>query len=296
MNAKRLLPCTALVLGLFAAIPVCLAAVSKVPTAAPAAAKVELNNPFFAFDNGLNRDRLTPDEQARTLKKLGYAGIGYTGTRNLQARIKAFADRGLRVFNLYVWCNPARKVPYDPKLVEAIKQLKGTGVMLWMTVSGKTNDEQAATVIRKLADIAAKHGVKIALYPHLGNYIATAPQAVRLVKKIDRKNVGVTINLCHELRAGNGAKLPEIVKTAAPHLFQVSINGADHKGGWDKLIRPLGEGEFDVLGLLKNLKKAGYTGPIGLQCYAVKGDQRENLKRSMATWKEYQRKIASKEK
>jgi sugar phosphate isomerase/epimerase len=296
MNVKRLLPYTAIILLLLAAMLACEAKVSKAPAAPPVAEKGKLNNPFFAFDNGLNRDRLTADQQADTLKKLGYAGIGYTGTRNLPARIKAFADRGLRVFNLYVWCNPTRKVPYDPKLIKAMKVLEGTGVMLWMTVSGKTNDEQAAGVLREIADKAAKHGVKIALYPHLGNYIATTPQAVRLVKKIDRKNVGVTINLCHELRAGNGPKLPEIIKTAAPHLFLVSINGADHKGGWDKLIRPLGEGEFDVLGFLRNLNNAGYSGPIGLQCYAVKGDQRENLKRSMATWKEYQRKIASKEK
>lgn len=295
MNAKRLGPYTAIIMLLLAAMLACEAKV-KAPAAAPVAEKGKLNNPFFAFDNGLNRDRLTPEQQAQTLKKLGYAGIGYTGLRDLPKRLKAFKDCGLRVFNLYTWCNPTRKQPYDPKLLDAIKQLKGTGVMLWMTVSGKTNDEQAAEVIGKLADIADESGVKIALYPHLYNYIETAPQAVRLVKKINRKNVGMTINLCHELRSGNGPKLPEIIKASAPHLFQVSINGADHKGGWDKLIRPLGEGEFDVLGFLRNLNNAGYTGPIGLQCYAVKGDQRENLKRSMATWKEYQRKIASKAK
>ena len=296
MNVNRLLLCTTPMLLLFAVLLVCEAEPAKAPAKPPAAAKGELTNPFFAFDNGLNRPRMTPDQQARTLKKLGYAGIGYSGTGDLPKRIKAFKDCGLKVFNLYVWCNPTRKVPYDPKLIEAMKQLEGTGGMLWLTVSGKTDDEKAAKVIRELADAAAKHGVKIALYPHVGNYIATTTQAIRMVKKIDRKNVGVTINLCHELKAGSEAKLPEIIKAAAPYLFLVSINGADHKGGWDKLIRPLGDGEFDVLGFLKNLKAEGYSGPIGLQCYAVKGDQVKNLERSMATWKTYQKKIASKEK
>ena len=292
MNVKQLMCAAVMVLGLFTVMLICQAEVgAKAP-----AVKAGLNNPFFAFDNGLNRGRPTPDQQAKTLKKLGYAGIGYSGTRDLPARIKAFKDSGLKVFNLYVWCNPTRKDPYDPKLIDAIKQFEGTDSMLWLTVSGKTNDEQAAKVIGELADKAAKRGVKIALYPHYGFYIATAQQAIRLVKKIDRKNVGMTINLCHELRAGNGPKLPEIIKAAAKHLFQVSINGADHKGGWDKLIRPLGEGEFDVFGFLKNLNAAGYTGPIGLQCYAVKGDQVKNLERSMATWKTYQKKIAAGEK
>jgi len=70
-------------------------------------------------------------------------------------------------------------------------------------------------------------------------------------------------------------------------LFLVSINGADHKGGWDKLIQPLDRGEFDVRTFLEQLRDVGYTGPVGLQCYNVKGDLRENLQRSMKAWKEF---------
>ncbi|MCP4378585.1 MAG: sugar phosphate isomerase/epimerase, partial [bacterium] len=245
-----------------------------------------------------NRGRLTPEQQARTLKKLGYAGIGYTGVRDLPGKIKAFKDKGLKVFSLYVGCKPSGKIPYDPKLIDAMKQLEGTGVMLWLTVAGKTDDEKAVAVavVRELADAASRHGVKIALYPHLGLHAATTTEALRLVKKIDRKNVGVSMNLCHELKAGNGDKLPGIIKAAMPHLFLVSINGADHTGGWDKLIRPLGDGKFDVQGFLETLNRAGYTGPIGLQCYAVKGDQLKNLERSMTAWKIYQKKIADQKK
>jgi len=291
MKAKRLLRGAVMVLGLFTVMLVCQAKSVKAPV------KAGLTNPFFAFDNGINRGRLTIDQQAKTLKELGYAGIGYSGVGDLPKKVKAFKDQGIKVFSTYVWCSPGnKKRPYDPKLIEAMKQLEGTGVVLWLTVQGKTDDEKATAVVRELAEAAAKHGVKIALYPHFGFYIATTTQAIRLVKKVDRKNVGVSINLCHELKAGSEPKLPEIIKAAAPHLFMVSINGADHKGGWDKLIRPLGDGEFDVLGFLKTLNAAGYAGPIGLQCYAVKGDQKKNLARSMATWKEYQKKIASKEK
>ena len=243
-------------------------------------------NAFFAFDNGAGQGKWTPQKQAATLKELGYAGIGYTGINDLAKRLKAFKTQDLRVFSLYVACHLAKEVHYSPRLKEAMKQLEGTGAMIWLTLRGKSNDRDAAVIVQEIADAADRHGVKIAIYPHHGFYIATTTDAVRLVKKIDRKNVGVTINLCHELKAGNVTKLGDIVKEAAPHLFLVSINGADRgPGGWDKLIRPLGQGNFDVSTFLKQLTAAGYTGPIGLQCYNVRGDQRENLKGSMAEWR-----------
>ena len=146
---------------------------------------------------------------------------------------------------------------------------------------------RAVKLIREIADLADESGIRVALYPHYGFYVATAQDALGLVRAVDRKNVGLTFNLCHELRAGNAKRFDDLIKEIAPFMLYASINGADHKGGWDKLVRPLDEGEFDVAGLLVKLKNAGYAGPIGLQCYAVKGDQYENLKRSMAAWRSF---------
>jgi hypothetical protein len=81
------------------------------------------------------------------------------------------------------------------------------------------------------------------------------------------------------------AKIPELLEQARSCLFFVSIKGADHAGDWDRLIQPLGQGEFDVLPVLKKLKEIGFTGPIGLQHYGIEGDARANLKRSMDGWK-----------
>ena len=73
----------------------------------------------------------------------------------------------------------------------------------------------------------------------------------------------------------------------------VSINGAEHEGGWDRLIQPLDRGEFDVYGLLKKLVVLGYKGPIGLQCYKVPGDREENLTHSMAAWSKFSARMAA---
>ncbi len=70
-----------------------------------------------------------------------------------------------------------------------------------------------------------------------------------------------------------------------PHLFVVSINGADTDGkDWKTLIQTLDHGTFDMKGFLETLRDAGYTGPIGFQGYGIGGDANDNLKRTMAAW------------
>jgi hypothetical protein len=47
----------------------------------------------------------------------------------------------------------------------------------------------------------------------------------------------------------------------------------------------LDRGSFDVYRLLVMLRRLGYEGPIGLQCYGVKGDRHENLQRTIEAWR-----------
>jgi sugar phosphate isomerase/epimerase len=103
----------------------------------------------------------------------------------------------------------------------------------------------------------------------------------------------MAINLCHWLREGELEKMEERIHHAMPHLFLVSINGADKEGGWDRLIQTLDRGQFDVYRFLTALHKAGYRGPVGLQCYGVQGDRRENLNRSIEAWRKMNRRFAA---
>ena len=113
--------------------------------------------------------------------------------------------------------------------------------------------------------------------------------AVRVAKKVDRKNVGVTFNLCHALLDGAEARIPALIEEAAPYLFVATINGADSGASKmtevDRIIQPLDKGTYDVGAVLKKLKAAGFGGPIGLQCYNIKGDPRTLLPGSMAAWR-----------
>jgi len=245
-------------------------------------------NPFFVFDNGVGRGTWTPTEQVAHLAELGYAGISYQDEEDLDARLAAFEVGGLKVFNLYVPCHVDQEPAYNAGLVRTIARLKGTGVDLWLTVQGKAEeDTKAVKAIREIADLAAASEIRVALYPHAGFHVATLDDALRVIGQVERDNVGLTFNLCHELKAGNGPRIDELLEKAAPRLFYVSINGAEHDGDWDRLIQPLGDGAFDVYAVLKKLKSLNYTGPVGLQCYNVQGDARKNLEKSMAAWKAY---------
>jgi hypothetical protein len=92
-------------------------------------------------------------------------------------------------------------------------------------------------------------------------------------------------NLCHFLRGEKLEDFEGVIKSAGDRLFAVSTAGADAEGKeWDSLIQTLDKGTFPQRRLLTALDKAGFNGPIALQCYNVKGDKRENLAKSMAAW------------
>jgi sugar phosphate isomerase/epimerase len=248
------------------------------------------DDPLYVFDNGTGRGVLTLDEQAELAQRTGYAGIFYSGTKDIPLLVNAHLTRGMRVLGIYTGMNVADPQPgFDPGLPAAIRQLRGTGALITFTVNGKAEDGDAIAlpVVRKVADMAAEAGLRVALYPHYGFHIARIEDALRFIGKLDRKNVGLVFNLCHWLRSGDEANLDQRLKEALPHTMLVSINGTDHEGDWDRLIQTLDRGAYDVRGFVKTWRARGYRGPIGLQCYNVKGDREENLRRSMKAWQSF---------
>ncbi len=255
-----------------------------------AASSVAADAPFYVFDNGLGSTELSLDQQAELARQAGYAGIFYSGTKNIPSLLAACQSRGLRVLGIYTGMDMSKpNASYDPGLPEAIQQLNGTGALITFTVNGKAagTDEIAVPVIRAVARMAAAAGLKVALYPHFGFYVARIEDALRLRQKAGAENVGLVFNLCHWLRSGDGNHLDERLTQALPYTFMVSVNGADPEGDWDRLIQPLDRGTYDVRGFVSKLRSMGYKGPFALQCYNVKGDRAENLTRSMNSWRKF---------
>lgn len=265
---------------------------------APAAA-----NPFFAFcmDTHDSQKRSLED-QAQLLKELGYDGAGHLWLDGLKERLDTLDAAGLKLFQVYLRVNIAQDAtPYDIRLGEALPLLKDRGAMLALLTGGlppsdTSGDARAVEVVREIAGLAQPYGVRVALYPHAGDWTERVEDALRVVKQVDRPNVGVMFNLCHWLKVDDEANLKPLLTAALPHLFAVSIHGADTAasihagaGNW---IQPLDSGSFDVYGLLATLRDLGYRGPVGLQCYGIPGDARDHLARSMDAWRSLNERLA----
>jgi sugar phosphate isomerase/epimerase len=216
----------------------------------------------------------------------------FTGTARIPEVLAALDAQKLRLLSIYVHSYADDTTPrIDPGLSAAIEQLAGRETMILLTVQGhgKDAEERAIENVRAVADMAAKSNLRVCLYPHINFYVETTPDALRIARKSGRSNVGVALNLYHTVafhaaRCADGdLDLKQLMKAALPSLWLVSINGMNWKDGAPTIER-LGDGTYDIARVLRALKEAGYTGPIGQQCYQVLGDVRDNLAKSHAAW------------
>ncbi|MEM7013194.1 MAG: TIM barrel protein, partial [Verrucomicrobiota bacterium] len=227
-------------------------------------------------------------KQIGVLKELGYDSLGSAKPHNLPARLKLHKDAGVRISSLYIG-GPIGQ-PVNSTVSDAIRQLKGHDAIIELYVQrgGKNTDEEAVAFVREAADLAKESGLKVVLYPHAGFYVDTLGDAVRIAQLSERDNVGAMFNLCHFLKVEPKSDVRETLASAGDLLWRVSTCGADVDGtNWGTLIQPLDKGSYDQVALLKMLRELGFSGDIGLQCYAIKGDPKENLNRSIAAWKKY---------
>jgi sugar phosphate isomerase/epimerase len=234
----------------------------------------------------------TLEQQAQLLKELGYDGAGHLWLDQVKERLATLDAAGLKLFQIYLRVSIAPGAePFDPRLKDALPLLKGRDTMLALLISGlkpsdTAGDTRAVALVREIADMAQATGTRVALYPHSGDWLERVEDGLRIVRKAERANVGVMFNLCHWLKVDDERNLKPLLTAAMPHLFAVSINGADHAdaihAGTGNWIQPLDAGSFDLRALLKILTELGYQGPIGLQCYGIPGDARDHLARSIA--------------
>jgi sugar phosphate isomerase/epimerase len=267
--------------------------------------KMGLTNPFFAMDTGtIDESHKTAGAQAQMLKDLGYAGIGYwernptAGTAGLREMLMALDNNGLKLLCEYFTIKLDEPNESSPALLnESINLLENRNTVLLLALSNsklpkssRQGDDQAVEVIREIADASHKAGVRVALYPHSDAWLATMDDAVRLIEKVNRRNVGVSFNLYHWLKAEHSLRdIEQTIKKVSPFLFVVTINGSSDAGSIDTLDR----GTFDIYNLLKILNSEGFTGPIGLQGYGLTGEVSENLKRSIDAWRNFSQRLAA---
>ena len=266
-----------------------------------------LPNPFFAYcvGIGVGKEAGTLEAQLELpemLAELGYSGMAYVGLDGATEMLDALKQHGQKLFAVYTPVNVDPDNPgYDPRLKELIPKLKGHGTIVWLVVNSKQykpssteGDERAVELLREIADVGQASGISISLYPHRNCYAERMEDIVRLARKVDRPNVGVTFGLCHFLAVDDVTNLYRVLKMAKPYLTMVTINGTSgydpqNRAGW---IQTLDQGTFDVSRVLVALRKLDYQGPIGIITFGIQGDRRDILSRSIKAWKSLSAKAA----
>jgi hypothetical protein len=284
----------------FLALVLCYLALAPVSGAAPAEPRPVSpsgTSPFFAFCmDTYDAKKRTAGEQATMLKDLGYAGCGHLWLEGIETRVKTLSDAGLRLFQVYLRVDLSKPQPLDEeRLAAVLPLLKPHKTQLALLIlGGKASDtgldSKAAAIVGRLADMTRPHDVTIVLYPHVNHWLETCGDAVRIAEKVNRPGkVGAMFNLCHWMKGDAERDLGAVLTNASPWLMAVSLSGSDKpdevRAGKGNFIQPLGEGTNDIGELLKALRAIEYSGPVGLQCWGIRGDAAVHLTRSMEAWK-----------
>lgn len=162
---------------------------------------------------------------------------------------------------------------------KAIADLGGEVLVLAAT-SGRSGYESAAPLdadgwrvladgLTRAAAVAQDLGLLLAVHPHRGTVIERPEEVDRL---LDRTDVGLCLDTGH-VAVGGGDPL-ELARRAAARVIHVHLKDVDaavagrvvagelgyRNAVREGLYRPLGDGDLDVIAIVRALEEAGYAG------------------------------------
>jgi sugar phosphate isomerase/epimerase len=271
----------------------------------------KVTNDFFALHNIIRGDSVynTFDKQVQLIQGAGFDGIEINQVDSFEGMKSALDKYHFRGSYFYVRVN--LEEPYiDSRLKEYISRLCGSKTIIAPYIIGdskkfkSSNEADSLTVglVSQIAGWAGQAGLQVAIYPHVGFYVETTDHALALVKRINLKNTGLSFNLCHWMATtplSERGALKIQLKELNPYLKMVTIAGANNvqsnnKNIWNDYILPLGKGNFDNYDLLKYLvRDLKFKGPIGVQCYDIKGDKSKLVQNTISVWKDYKSRLES---
>ena len=273
------------------------------PVTSSAPAARALPNPFGVF-NLAPFNQLPAQQQVDLAMTNGYDGLmASVSLKNSLLRLREFTavptvrDGQFKIYAV-LWQSPIAN-PLDLKfLTEFLVIAKELNAAIWCNIVGAPG-ERTNTVARLqlIADQCRATGVQLVLYPHYDCTFETTEQALEIWQKMNRPEVKLSIHLCHELKAKNQDRLDEIIANVAPLLALASLNGVDTSvdflvKGWNTMIIPLDQGDYDNRPYLAALIRHGYTGPILLHNYGFKTPPEEYLPASIKRWREISADVA----
>ena len=117
-----------------------------------------------------------------------------------------------------------------------------------------TGKEQIRDAFLRLADLAAEHGVLVAVEPHAGTDFETPEKAVWLMENASHPNLKLDLDISHFYV--EGAEVAHSVELCAPHASMIHIKDGKKVDGKVEYCLT-GNGTIDIPLFIRSLRKNG---------------------------------------
>lgn len=139
---------------------------------------------------------------------------------------------------------------------------------------GTSGDEDSlkATIesLGSLAELAQTYGVTLCVKAHVGAAIYNTPTTLRAMSEITCPAFGIDMDPSHIHRGGeNPVEAIAQVVSRVKHVHIRDCRGRQQNPGPPEL-QANGRGDIDLVGYLRVLHEAGYTGPVDLEIIGAK--------------------------
>jgi len=139
---------------------------------------------------------------------------------------------------------------------------------------GKSGDDatlqQSIDTLGNLADLAGKYGVTLCVKAHVGNSIYNTPTTLKAMEAITSSSFGIDMDPSHIWRAGeNPVEAIAAVVSRVKHVHIRDCKGRQQNPGKPE-DQANGRGDIDLVGYIRVLHEAGYTGPLNLEIIGAK--------------------------
>ena len=230
----------------------------------------------------------SPADRAEMLVELGISQLAYDYREkhlpSFAEEIGILAERGIKLSAVWFWVHGDSNVLLNSTNEFILETLNNTGTRteLWVSFpdnyyAGHTDSEslqKAVTAIRQIHQKAKEIGCSIALYNH-GGWFGEPDNLARIIEAIGSDDIGIVYNFHHGHHRID--RFREDLIRMMPYLSTININGMRKEG---PKILTLGEGDREE-SMLRTIKEAGYTGPIGILGHTEGEDIRVVLERNL---------------
>jgi sugar phosphate isomerase/epimerase len=139
---------------------------------------------------------------------------------------------------------------------------------------GKTGDEatfqQSIDSIGRLAVRAEHYGITLCAKAHVGAAIFNTPTTLRLMEAVTSPAFGIDMDPSHIYRANeNPVEAIGAVISRVKHVHIRDCKGRQQGPGKPE-DQANGRGDIDLVGYIRVLHQAGYTGPLDLEIIGAK--------------------------